>query len=71
MKLTPIIIIVFVVGLLGYDGFIIMKEGKLESVSAYLIRWYHEYPSLSFLSGYVFGHLTWSMKTSDWKRPEN
>ena len=44
---------------------IIAEQGKVESVSATIIRWSHEYPSFTFLIGFTFDHLFWRMKKVD------
>lgn len=68
MKLTPIIIMVFVIGIFGYDAYIILAESKLESVSSYIIRWSYDYPMITFLVGFTMGHLFWRMRRKDiWK----
>lgn len=64
-KITPYFILAVVVICIAYDFGIIAYQGKTESISATLIRWYYEYPSMSFISGYLFGHLTWKMKDKD------
>lgn len=65
MKLTPIVIMIFVVGLIGFDAYVILTESKLESVSSYLIRWSYEYPMIPFLIGFLMGHLFWRMRSKD------
>ena len=65
MKKTPIFIISIIVLIAAYDVFIITTEGKTQSISAYLIRWSHEYPSMTFSFGFTFGHLFWRMRASD------
>jgi hypothetical protein len=44
-----------------FDFYIIFSEGATESISAYIIRWSKEYPSIPFLTGFVAGHLFWRM----------
>jgi hypothetical protein len=44
-----------------FDIWIIAKSGKSASISAYIIRLSHKYPSIPFLLGYLAGHLTWRM----------
>ena len=56
-----------VVFIAAYDFYIIYKKGKKESISAWIIRLSHKYPSIPFLLGFVCGHLFWSMDTNDWK----
>lgn len=65
MKKTPIFIIFLVVIIAVYDFYIITTEGKSESISAVLIKWSYEYPSIPFLLGFVSGHLFWRMKDKD------
>ena len=64
-KITPFFIIGLVVVIAVYDFWIIMEQGKMESVSATLIRWSHEYPSIPFLLGFTSGHLFWRMSDKD------
>lgn len=66
-KLTPIFVILLVMAIAIFDVYIINTQGKYESISAYIIRWSHEYPSIPFLIGFVCGHLFWSMRTTDWR----
>lgn len=65
MKKTYYFIIGLVIIIAGYDFFIIETEGKEASISAVLIRWSYEYPSISFLTGFVAGHVFWRMKDKD------
>jgi len=64
-KITPWFIISVIVIIGVYDFWIIEEQGKIESVSATIIRWSHEYPSFTFLLGFTFGHLFWRMKDKD------
>lgn len=64
-KITPYFIIILVAAIVIYDFYIIAAQGKTESVSATLIRWSHEYPSIPFLLGFTAGHLFWRMKDKD------
>ncbi len=61
MKKTVLFILIMVVAIVVFDFYIIAAEGATESISAYLIRWSHEYPSIPFLLGFVCGHLFWRM----------
>ena len=65
MKKTVIFIAFIVVAIAVFDFYIIAAEGKQESISAYLIRWSHEYPSIPFLLGFTCAHLFWRMKDKD------
>jgi len=61
MKKTVIFIIFMVLAIFVFDVYIIVKEGSLESISAYIIRWSMKHPSLPFLCGFLCGHLFWRM----------
>lgn len=65
MKKTFIFIIGLVVAVAVFDVYIIAEAGKTESISATIIRWSHDYPSIPFLLGFVCGHLFWRMKDKD------
>lgn len=64
-KITPYFIICLVVIIAGFHFWVIAEQGKPESISATLIRWSHEYPSIPFLLGFTCGHLFWRMKDKD------
>jgi len=71
MKITVFFIIGVILLIAGYDVWVIVEHGKQASVSATLIRWSYEYPSLTFLMGFTFGHLYWRMASKDiWKGNE-
>lgn len=61
MKKTVLFILILVTSIIVFDFYIIFDEGATESISAYIIRWSHEYPSIPFLLGFVCGHLFWRM----------
>lgn len=61
MKKTPIFIISVIAAIIIFDFYIIFDESANESISAYLIRWSHDYPSIPFLMGFTMGHLFWRM----------
>lgn len=61
-KITGIVVTVFVIGLIGYDAFVISTAGKEASVSWVLIEYSYNYPIGVFVLGIVFGHLFWRMK---------
>ena len=58
---TVIFIILMIASIVVFDFYIIFDEGAQESISAYIIRWSHEYPSIPFLTGFTMGHLFWRM----------
>ena len=62
-------ILLLVVLVTLFDVWIIKKKGKSESLSAVMIRTFRTYPAITaiffLLVGFVFGHLTWSMRTED------
>jgi len=61
MKKTPIFILLMVASIIIFDFYIIYDEDATQSISAYIIRWSHDYPSIPFLVGFVAGHLFWRM----------
>jgi hypothetical protein len=64
-KITPIFILIIVVSSIAFDFFIIGQQGKTESISATIIRWAYDYPSIPFVVGFLCGHLFWKMKDKD------
>lgn len=68
MKKTILFIFIMIAAIAIFDVYIIASEGKTESISAYIIRWSHDYPSVSFLTGFIAGHLFWRMKDKDVKK---
>ena len=65
MTKSGIFIVLTVVAVAIFDFWVIAVDGKPASISATLIRWSYEYPSISFLLGFVCGHLFWRMKDKD------
>jgi hypothetical protein len=63
--MTKIFTLVSLVIIIVFDVYIILKEGKASSISATIINWSHEYPSIPFGSGFLCGHLFWRMKDAD------
>jgi hypothetical protein len=61
MSKTVLFILFLVVSIVVFDFYIIESMGSAESISAYIIRWSHAYPSIPFLLGFVCGHLFWCM----------
>lgn len=66
MSITLIFIALLVAAIAIFDVWVILKKGKQESISAYIIRYSHKYPSIPFLLGFLCGHLFLSMNTADW-----
>jgi hypothetical protein len=66
MNLTVLILIITAIFLALYDVWIIVKEGKGESISAHVIRGSRKYPLLVLLFGILLGHLFWSMSSFDY-----
>lgn len=63
--MTLAFLIIAILAVVVFDVFIIIKKGKYYSISAFIIRTSHKYPSVPFLLGFVCGHLFWSMDTSE------
>jgi hypothetical protein len=66
---------IFVVGIIVaiavFDIWIIWRDGKQASVSAWIIRYSKNYPIFPFLLGVAMGHLFWSMSDFDWMLTED
>lgn len=65
MDVTVVFIVAIAIIIAVYDFYIIAKKGKHHSVSAVLIRWFRDYPVITFMFGLLCGHLLWSMRTED------
>jgi hypothetical protein len=63
-KITMYVTILSVIGLLVYDGVIVFMYGQSASVSAMIIKWSYQQPSMVFFCGFVCGHLFWRMRDS-------
>lgn len=61
MSKTVIFIIFMVASIVVFDFYIVFTEGATESISAYIIRWSYDYPSIPFLAGFICAHLFWRM----------
>lgn len=59
--LTMYVIGAFVFGLIAYDFYAYLNAGQDSTVSNVMIEWSHEYPAVTFLVGFVMGHLFWQM----------
>ena len=56
-----------IIGLIAIvDVVLIIRKGKFNSISAWIIRYSKNYPIFPFLLGIAFGHLMWSMSDFDW-----
>lgn len=65
MSITAFFIIATVIIWAVFDVYIIVKKGKQESISAYIIRGSYKYPLVVLCFGILLGHLFWSMRTED------
>lgn len=69
MDIQATILLSIVAAIAIIDVVLISTKGKKQSISAWAIRTSYQYPSIIFIVafglGYVFGHLTWRMKTLD------
>lgn len=62
MKKVTIGFIIFVVVLvLGFDVWVILKTDSTNSISQVIIDYSYQFPFLTFLIGFVCGHLFWQM----------
>jgi hypothetical protein len=70
MNLTILFIIFLVIIIFVFDVWIMIKEGKYESISAHILRGSKKIPLVTFLCGMVAGHLLWSMDSFDYLEPQ-
>lgn len=70
MSPTVYFIWILILAIAVYDIYIIIKQGKYESISAYIIRGSKKYPLLVLALGITLGHLFWSMDTFDYLERE-
>lgn len=61
MKKTPVFILTALTAVIIFDFYIIFNDGSAETISAYIIRWSYQFPSIPFLVGFICGHLFWRM----------
>lgn len=66
MSLTMWFIVLTIASIAIYDVYIILKEGKYESISAYIIRGSKKYPLVTLIVGMFLGHLYFSMDSFDY-----
>lgn len=65
MSITAIFVGSFVAIAIIYDVFIIIKKGKEQSISAFMIRLAYKHPIIPFAMGVLMGHLFWAMNPND------
>ena len=63
---TPYFMLIATIIIIIYDIYIIYKEGKYYSISAYVIRGSKRYPLVVLAFGILLGHLFWSMSSFDY-----
>jgi len=61
MSLTAKFILFAIAAIAIFDFYIVFEMGAQQSISAYIIRYSKEFPSIAFIAGYVCGHLFWRM----------
>lgn len=61
-KITAYFILISVIVILGYDGWVILQGGREVSISHQVIEWSYEMPAMVFLVGFLCGHLFWRMR---------
>jgi len=66
MSETNIVMMSASILLILFDVYIIIKRGKRESISAYVINGSKKYPLLVLCFGILLGHLFWSMSSFDY-----
>lgn len=60
--LTMYVIGLTVFALIGYDFYAYLNAGQDATISNVMIEWSHDYPAMTFLMGFLMGHLFWQMK---------
>lgn len=67
-KITAYVIILLILVVAIYDGYAIYKGGTEASISHVILIWTYKYPPVTFVLGYLMGHLTWRIRdTKDTK----
>lgn len=61
-RITLIVTSLFVVAMIGYDVFAVIKGGTDATISAVVLHWSKEYLIIPFALGALMGHLFWSQK---------
>lgn len=76
MGMYHVILLFSIVAIIAiYDVVVIMKKGKYNSISAWMIRTSYKYPSVVFIIGFglgfIAGHLYWEMPDKNvWDNPD-
>lgn len=60
--LTIYVLLVTLVGLIGYDFYAIAVGGTESSISHLVKIWGHKYPIIPFAVGILCGHFFWGVK---------
>lgn len=60
-KYTIAFIVVALTLVIGFDVWVILKSGSENSISQVIIDYSYQYPFITFLVGFVCGHLFWQM----------
>jgi len=63
-KVTGLILVSAVALLIIYDVVAIAKGGTEASISSVIIAFSYKMPMFTFITGFVFGHLFWRMRTN-------
>ena len=59
-NLTLGVIALFVIGLIIYDVWTVLKRGSETTISVQLYEFSKKYPMVAFLIGFVMGHIFWA-----------
>lgn len=70
-KLTAWFILVAVLVIAVYDGYVLIEGGTEASISHTLYMWSHKYPLVTFLWGMLCGHLFWRIRDTKETRKLN
>lgn len=62
MKKAAIFILTIVCLAILFDVYLFLSGGTEATISHTLILWSYDYPPMTFLTGYLMGHLFWRMR---------
>lgn len=61
-KATVVFIVLAAIIIAVWDVFVIIKGGVEASISQTFITWSYNHPSMTFLMGFLMGHLFWRLR---------
>jgi len=64
-RLTFIVTALSIVGLLVYDGYVLLVDGTEASISHLIITSSYKFPIIPLFFGFLMGHFFWPMRQTD------